>query len=140
MPALNTEILSDWVTKLRSGEFNQTDSTLRDQSGYCCIGVLADCINPSAWEDHAVGTEYLSFTWGEQDTSLTMDALEDCGLTPSEEAVFIHFNDEGGYTFNQIADLIESCVLDPEARERHELAREWEKFTKERRLAAGDPS
>ncbi len=31
-----------WVAALRSGQYAQTTGTLKDDKGYCCLGVLCD--------------------------------------------------------------------------------------------------
>ena len=39
---MKQEIKEKWVAALRSGEYRQTRSTLRDEKGFCCLGVLTD--------------------------------------------------------------------------------------------------
>jgi hypothetical protein len=39
---MKQEIKEKWVAALRSGEYQQTRSTLRDGTGFCCLGVLTD--------------------------------------------------------------------------------------------------
>jgi hypothetical protein len=39
---MRTEIKNKWVSALRSGEYKQTFDTLRDNYGFCCLGVLCD--------------------------------------------------------------------------------------------------
>lgn len=39
---MKPEIAQKWVEALRSGNYTQTTKTLRDDKGYCCLGVLCD--------------------------------------------------------------------------------------------------
>jgi hypothetical protein len=106
---MNPEIKQKWVAALRSGEYKQTTGHLRDETGFCCLGVLCDLHakeNNGQWEDG----HYLS----------TKDVLPDTVekwagvLGPSPEvmedddkkSMLSELND-GGMTFARIADLIE---------------------------------
>jgi hypothetical protein len=40
--SIDAQVLSKWLADLRSGEFPQTKSNLRDATGFCCLGVLAN--------------------------------------------------------------------------------------------------
>lgn len=39
---MNKEIKKLWVDALKSGEYEQTVGILKDEDGYCCLGVLCD--------------------------------------------------------------------------------------------------
>lgn len=39
---MDEKVLTKWLADLRSGEFPQAKSNLRDETGYCCLGVLAN--------------------------------------------------------------------------------------------------
>lgn len=39
---MNPEIKQEWIEALRSGDYKQTQEALKDQNGYCCLGVLCD--------------------------------------------------------------------------------------------------
>lgn len=39
---MNKAIKKQWVEALRSGDYPQTQGCLRDNAGYCCMGVLED--------------------------------------------------------------------------------------------------
>lgn len=47
---MNEDIKLKWVTALRSGRYQQTSGQLRDERGYCCLGVLCDVIDPNQWD------------------------------------------------------------------------------------------
>lgn len=42
---MDKELKEKWVTALRSGEYRQTTGELKDEYGYCCLGVLCDIAN-----------------------------------------------------------------------------------------------
>ena len=107
---MNPEIRAQWCAALRSCEYQQTKEELRDSNGYCCLGVLTDLYvkagNPV--ESESAGWE--GTVW-DQDTILAADVrdwagLSECNpyLTPALAAA--ELNDDG-YTFAQIADLID---------------------------------
>jgi hypothetical protein len=39
---MKEEVMRKWVAALRSGEYKQTKRNLRDEHGFCCLGVLCD--------------------------------------------------------------------------------------------------
>lgn len=39
---MKEKIAKKWVAALRSGNYKQTDGTLRDATGFCCLGVLCN--------------------------------------------------------------------------------------------------
>lgn len=39
---MNEDIKNKWVRALRSGEYRQTKTKLKNQNGYCCLGVLCE--------------------------------------------------------------------------------------------------
>lgn len=46
---MKKEIADKWVEALRSGRYKQCKSWLRDNDGFCCLGVLCDISKMSAW-------------------------------------------------------------------------------------------
>jgi hypothetical protein len=51
-----------WVEALRSGEYTQTQGVLRDESGYCCLGV-ACVVYETATETKIEGPEWDPDHW-----------------------------------------------------------------------------
>jgi len=48
---MSPELKVGWVAALRSDEYEQGRGGLRDsEGGHCCIGVLADLIDPNGWD------------------------------------------------------------------------------------------
>ena len=105
---MKKEIADKWVKALRSGEYNQTTETLQNGNGYCCLGVL--CLLGQK-EGVVVDSE---------NSILVGDSLEDqvdvkewsgikttCGKFAGGEPNLAQLNDEKGYDFNQLANVIE---------------------------------
>lgn len=46
---MKKSVAMKWVRALRSGKYNQTQGTLRNSQGYCCLGVLCDISKEGEW-------------------------------------------------------------------------------------------
>jgi hypothetical protein len=127
------ELRSQWVAALRSGEYAQTRKQLirrprkRDGDdalvGYCCLGVAASICGFT--DNQLVDmTEFVRPEYHPQDS--TFDGLSDVltelgnelstiysfrstnGHIMRGQQFFTHLNDTLGWTFEQIADLVEN--------------------------------
>jgi len=98
-------VAQKWVEALRSGEYKQASQALRENDGFCCLGVLCDLAGK-----HGLGE------W-EQDTwflgcgaSVPVEVRQWSGLKTSYGTLgnrtLAEMNDDGA-TFAEIADLIE---------------------------------
>lgn len=103
---LTQEIKDRWVAALRSGKYKQGRGTLCSYDGlsnersFCCLGVLADLIDPEGWKVRS----YVSLSW--RDPSCTTDLKQDTlDLDPQRKLIWM--NDVGD-TFADIADYIEA--------------------------------
>jgi hypothetical protein len=105
------ERLKELVKALRSGEYKQTKESLRNEEGYCCLGVACDLYG-----------KINNVSWGE-----TLDFLYESTVLPLEVKEYFGFEHNFGFNyylegrgykpltwlndnlfdFNQIADLIE---------------------------------
>ena len=66
---MNKEIKDKWVTALRSGKYKQTTGALRrvtadGESGFCCLGVLCDVVDPDGWDMKIADCEGVPFRPG----------------------------------------------------------------------------
>ena len=123
-----------WIEALRSGEYERTISMLRHESNkFCCLGVLCDISNLGTWEP-AEDKEYYRYTIDTARSAATLlymivDSIGATGATVpfdiekiSNETVrkeiysipgvvdscsLTTLNDSG-FTFEQIADLLEN--------------------------------
>lgn len=90
-----------WVEALRAGEYTQTTGTLRDHTGYCCLGVavkvLTSIADEEVREDNLAQYPKVRRTLGLRDSWGTYDP--NSSLTEDNDS---------GKTFAEIADIIES--------------------------------
>lgn len=123
------EVKTKWVKALRSKKYKQTDGVLKNEDGYCCLGVLCDVYRKDLklkphkiWDD-----EYNFIVKKGKDGGC--DEVEDATLPPdvavwaglkgpkrSDPTVtydkrrlsLSQLNDSEGLTFEAIADIIET--------------------------------
>ena len=98
------EIKTKWLEELRSGNHHQITETLKDQFGngeygYCCLGVLAEKVM-----DLDVRIAYEDVLDDEGDLEIYEEVNNLLGKHLSAEC---SQNNDGGWTFIEIADLIE---------------------------------
>ena len=107
-----------WVAALRSGKYEQGPGFLKQDDKYCCLGVACDIYIRSneglseAWEP-----EVCSRTWkccGKRSTlpeaaAKWIGLRDDCGCFRNGPAKsLVELNDSKKWSFDQIADFIES--------------------------------
>jgi hypothetical protein len=117
---MNKNNIRLWVNALRSGEYEQTCTQLRDNNGFCCLGVATDVAIkhgvPLKWDEDlrihrgVANHPYIDLPpevvdWldiGRSNPQLrTLDGPMKCTTA----------NDDRGMTFDDIADAIESTYL-----------------------------
>ena len=96
-----------WVEALRSGKYAQTKKALRDDAGFCCLGVLCDVL-----KDHPdvqgrwVNGGFLVNKATVPNKSYPSEIV--CSLAGLEYGGdSLSIMNDGGKTFNEIADYIE---------------------------------
>jgi hypothetical protein len=101
---------TDWIKALRSGEYAQTRNALKDDKGYCCLGVLCD-LTGGEWTRVLRRATY--------NNEIFDEALESVGLSGDADqeginiivngknSCLVDLNDNAQLTFNKIADLLE---------------------------------
>src|SRR5258706_10056996 len=101
---MNQEVKTKWLAALHSGEYKQTTKVLKDDYGYCCVGVLCHlyCQEKNVmWENNKL--------FGIR-TTLPFEVQKWSGLNRDnpivENSSLAEINDSG-LSFNQIADIIE---------------------------------
>jgi hypothetical protein len=100
---MNPELKHKWTAALRSGEYGQSSCVLKDDNGFCCLGVLCDIINKDGW---AVNEEGDNIFDGE--VYLLSDNMRKiAGISDDDCNRLIRLNDVLKYTFPQIADCID---------------------------------
>ncbi len=109
MSKMKQEIKTKWVNALRSGEYTQGRRTLRVYDTYCCLGVLCQIyvneegIKWDDWDDRRLALPPNSvLVWSGLKSDNPIIHTKD-GMSKQLSVV----NDNCGYSFDQIADLIE---------------------------------
>lgn len=99
-PKMDPVLKEQWCTALESGDYEQAREQLRCGSGFCCLGVLLDKINPDAWE----GNVWVREGTGER---FEFDADLPWGIMPNEDqTVLVNMNDTERDDFKTIAKWI----------------------------------
>jgi hypothetical protein len=125
---MNKEIAEKWIKALRSGDYKQGSDVLHNTSNntYCCLGVLCDIYQQEGNKFNSVSEGI----WGVE----TDDGLENlyatcfdgrCDVLPEvvmkwadiscasgsfDGSNLAAMNDDDGYTFGEIATIIEANV------------------------------
>ncbi len=114
---LDPQLKQRWIAALRSGNYEQGRQVLRsNEDKYCCLGVLADIINPQAWEAKLVdnGNPYIDAEFGYYwnpsriDTKWSHKYLVDEDIPKELQGTLTRKNDGELLNFLEIADYIES--------------------------------
>lgn len=91
---MNAELKDKWLAALRSGEYQQTRSALKNEDGYCCLGVLAHVYSGDWGRDNKKGYEKVREVLADK---YTLDSL-------------MCLNDTEDLSFPAIADWIETNI------------------------------
>lgn len=127
---MNPIVKAEWLTALRSGDYKQTSGCLRDSVGYCCLGVLTNIWaseNSVEWrEGESAYTISLPGTHSEASVmpdfvmrwshlmhstgSTLLGTRKETGVSQEEFYVNLGNLNDNGFTFEQIADVIEYAL------------------------------
>lgn len=109
-----------WIEALRSGNYNQSKGCLRDDNGFCCLGVAANILTKDPWlknkNDHG---QYILRESGNE-SGVLPDSRYARMVTSyaynrdfaTDQTSLAELNDAHGFTFPMIADVIESWWSD----------------------------
>lgn len=108
---MNSEIKKMWVEALRSGKYKQAKQNLKTaDSKFCCLGVLCElhrknCEKPDKWK-----SQWQRFYYANQGNYIPLTVRQWAEIVTSNPETSLgplaYLNDLG-YTFEQIADIIE---------------------------------
>ncbi len=100
MEKLPVEIKKKWVIALKSEKFKQANGVLKNELGYCCLGVLCEVqkIEPD-------GYSYSGLDNPDPEVLRVLTQIKD-GDTRSFEGILVRMNDYSR-NFSEIADWIE---------------------------------
>lgn len=122
---MRKDIAEKWVVALKSGEYKQTQSYLKTDEGFCCLGVLCDLYakeNSIGWKE-VISTYYDESEDYKEDyheidgsTETLPHSVRDWADMYSDEGDFknglvhpslVSMNDDLGNNFLEIAEVIE---------------------------------
>lgn len=130
MEKMNPEVKARWVAALRSGEYKQGKNALQRDGKFCCLGVLCEiavqegvisadrrgglsvlfydgnsaALGPAVRHWSGIADEAGSF--GSEIITVSLDNGRDMVRSTN----LMSLNDLAGYTFEQIADVIEEYL------------------------------
>lgn len=124
MPKLNKVTPEMWAKALLSGIYPQTTGCLTratpskgKPAGFCCLGVLADLLNPEAWTDPNSGGVQSWEAAGVKNpdyipNNVWSQFLADNKLDPEifDQDIFVTLNDDDYLSFTRIASTIRRYV------------------------------
>jgi hypothetical protein len=109
------DIAMQWVAALRSKRWKQTQGTLKDEHGNCCLGVLCEVLN----KRYVLRVYDGKYEFDGSTATLPHDVRQRAQIKTGEAAPFRRVTidgatfysladaNDGGCTFEQIADWIE---------------------------------
>ena len=102
-----TTLRERWIAALRSGEYKKSTSSLKTNDGtaFCCLGVLAELVDPNGWADGG-GIRGDRLQWRGQ--SYYVSEEEGVPGLPLEASRKLAVMNDNGKTFPEIADYIEA--------------------------------
>lgn len=126
---MDETIKAEWVAALRSGNYYQVHGQLAVRQGnshsFCCLGVLCDILHRKGMIDRVERVEhqevsiYYDAGHGKEGSILPNGVPELVGLSTTSPAakvngrkeLLIDLNDRDGWSFSQIADIIEASDI-----------------------------
>lgn len=93
-----------WLNALRNKDYTQTAKRLKDETGWCCLGVL--CEEMGIQREGITGGFAFKYKGGRETVTLPPQMLDDFDIPQDKINILQSMNDEG-QTFAQIADWIE---------------------------------
>lgn len=109
---MKKEIADKWIAALRSGDYKQGKGALRKKDDtYCCLGVLCAILGIEAREPPPTGNVYtfgVDRNFGVLPTEAIVAAgMHSCDGIVGTMSLSIMNDAFGGYSFNDIANVIE---------------------------------
>lgn len=114
--SMRPEVKAKWLEALRSGKYKQTTGNLKDDVGYCCLGVLCDVYRNTKkakgvrWENGYIRNKKGELGGG----FLPFFVMKWAGLFSVDPHIrsrsrnLSSLNDQERLSFNEIASLIEA--------------------------------
>ena len=101
------QLRKKWIKALRSERYEQGKGQLRyvreGQSYFCCLGVLCDVWDKDLWTEEIAGT----YCHDGREALPDAEICNAIGLTWYTLDSLTDMNDDGGFSFSEIADELE---------------------------------
>jgi hypothetical protein len=107
------QVIALWLKALRSGKYEQTVGVLKDDAGYCCLGVLCDLAAKDGGQQFHKFDEYNQEFYDGEALDPPHEMSKYLGLSSYHRGRLILMNDIEGKSFAQIADYIEAHIKVP---------------------------
>ena len=108
---MNPQVKEKWLNALRSGDYQQTQSCLRKEDGFCCLGVLCDLYGKEHNVEWNLGDDGTYYEFQDNESILPLSVIEWAGVEDDNPEICgetpLSLLNDNGSTFNEIADLIE---------------------------------
>ncbi len=105
---MDVELKKKWVDALRSDKYSQTQGQLRNDKGYCCLGVLCDLLKES--EDDWIYRNDAGYTFkGSYTCYPPQEIIDMYSFSGVSTGKLASLNDDK-YSFEDIANFIEENV------------------------------
>ena len=107
------DLREGWIAALRGGQYRQTKDRLRDEDGYCCLGVACDVSDLGVWKLNFYAKHtYATPTDPPAAATLPESVREALGITTNDAdrqfLISLMKRNDRGDTFEEIANYIES--------------------------------
>ena len=104
--------IQKWIDALRSGKYEQGKGALQSSpDSYCCLGVACRVLSPRyyTYSDGMLGGGLPAVEFGAP--QWLADINKDFGLKTTG-VTLDELNDKGGFTFDEIADLLQAVYIE----------------------------
>ncbi len=98
------DLQTKWLAALRDGSHEQGQQALRIDNKFCCLGVLCDVYDNSAWVEY--DSEHKRFAYQEHGGMVPNEIAEKAAVEKWQYRI-ARINDSENETFLQIADRLE---------------------------------
>lgn len=112
---MNKSLQERWVKALTDGSYPQTQNVLRDETGYCCLGVACDLLDPKGWGKldevtytcggGSASSKKLAFGWNNTSSASIAGLCTSIGIEPFDLRRLVNAND-AGESFSEIAKIV----------------------------------
>ncbi len=113
---IDQQQMKQWIQALRSGKFEQTDGSLQNSEGYCCLGVACKLFVPKdnmklTNLGYIAGTHPNAQTWAPSWLKMVNQNFD---YQTGHDLIVLNDRGPNGlkrFTFEEIADMLEAVYI-----------------------------